>query len=85
MADERDPMFGVINTLETEIGIASGFFERLLQDGDDWSFVIKLHALAEAALTHLLTAAVGREELSDLFSSLPMADSRRGKLGYPLD
>lgn len=39
--------------LESKIGVKSGFFASLLEE-DDWSFVIKLHALFEAACTHLL-------------------------------
>lgn len=73
-------MFGDVKALEAEIGVAAGFLESLLNDGDDWSFIIKVHALAEAALTDLVTAAVGREELRDLFASLSMGDTRRGKV-----
>lgn len=80
MSEQRDPIFAVVRKFETEIGIAPGFLEALLHDGDDWSFVIKLHAFAEAAITDVLTAAVGLEELRDLFRSLSMGDQRRGKL-----
>jgi hypothetical protein len=80
MPEQRSEPFAIIKQLESEIGIAPGFLEGLLKDGDDWSFVIKVHAVAEAALTHLLTTTVGREELRDLFGSLPMGDSRRGRI-----
>lgn len=81
MAGEAAGRFAGINELEKEIGIPPGFLASLLNDGsDDWSFVIKLHTVAEAALTHLLTAALRREELADLFASLPMSDSKRGKI-----
>ena len=42
-----------IAELEQRIGVAPGFFDGLVQE-DDWSFVIKLHALLEAACTHFL-------------------------------
>ena len=74
MSNKRDQIFINANTVESDIGITPGFLERLLDEQDDWSFVIKVHALAEAALTYLLTTAVGREEL------LTMGDARRGKL-----
>ena len=80
MASERAALFDTVKKLETEIGVTPGFLERLLTEGDDWSFVIKVHAVAETALTHLLTAGVGRKELRDLFASLTMGDPRRGKL-----
>jgi hypothetical protein len=43
-----------------------------LTKGDDWTFIIKVHALIEAALTHLLAIAVGGGELQDRSESLPM-------------
>ncbi len=39
-----------LSALEIDLHLPSGFVMRLL-DEDDWSFVIKLHALFEAALT----------------------------------
>jgi hypothetical protein len=51
-----------------------------LNDGDDWSFVIKVHALVEAALTHAITATVAREELKDFCGALAIGDTKRGKL-----
>ncbi len=83
MANQRHPMFDSISALEAEIGVPSGFLERLRTEGDDWSFVIKVHALAEAAVTHLLTVAVGDERSRDRFAFLPMG-SRKGKLALAL-
>jgi hypothetical protein len=80
VADQLDALLENVAKFEAQIGIKSGFLASLLNDGDDWSFIIKAHALAEAALTDLLTAGVGREELRDVFSSLSMGDSRIGKL-----
>lgn len=79
MADQRHPTFDNVSALEAEIGVPSGFLERLGTESDDWSFVIKVHALAEAAVTRLLTAAVGDEGSRDRFASLPMG-SRKGRL-----
>ena len=47
---ESDP---AIHELERHVGVREGLFQRLLEE-DDWSFVIKLHALLEAVCTHLL-------------------------------
>ena len=38
---------------EKKLGVPSGFVKKLL-DEDDWSFIIKLHALFEASCAHLL-------------------------------
>jgi hypothetical protein len=32
--------------LEAAMGLPSGFFEGLYVEDDDWSFIVKLHALA---------------------------------------
>jgi hypothetical protein len=71
-----------VRALEQELGITEGFLTSLMNtDVDDWSFVIKLHALTEAALTHLITIALGREELRDFFAEMQMGHARRGKIG----
>ena len=77
MASERATLFDTVKKLETEIGVTPGFLERLLTDGDDWSFVIKVHAVAETALTHLLTAGVGRKELRGMCCNFPKAARER--------
>ena len=60
-----------------------GFFNSLdADDENDWSFVIKLHALVEAAVSHLLTAQFHREELSGLFSRLDMSNETTGKAAF---
>ena len=61
MASERAAIFDTVKKFETELGITPGFLDRLLTEGDDWSFVIKVHAVAETALTHLLTAGGGSQ------------------------
>ncbi len=71
-----------VKGLEQELGIAPGFLEAVMKEADDWSFVIKVHALAEAAITHLLTNALNREELRDIIAAITMGDSRRGKLAF---
>jgi integrase len=61
-----------VRQLQKEIGISEGFLEALASEGDDWSFVIKLSALMEGALTHLLTETIGRQELRDAFAHLDL-------------
>jgi DNA-binding MltR family transcriptional regulator len=49
-------------------------------EGDDWSFVIKAHALIEAAVTGLLTTVLGDDRIRDVLERLPLSDSQAGKI-----
>ncbi len=79
--DENDSVFKNINAFEKDIGITKGFLAKLLKD-DDWSFIIKLYSLFEAALTHLLVKELGRDELENVVSLLELAHSKKGKLAF---
>jgi hypothetical protein len=73
----------LVPVLEVKLGLDPGFFESL--DGDDendWSFVIKVHALIEASISHLLTEHVQRPELAPLFSRLDMSNKATGKAAF---
>ena len=67
--------------LEAKIGLREGFFAGLLTE-DDWSFVIKLHALIEAACTHLLHDNFQDQNLSAVFSTLDLSDKVCGKVTF---
>src|SRR6218665_1056414 len=67
--------------LETKIGVRENFFRDLL-GGDDWSFVIKLHALFEAACTHLLLFHFKEPELTEVFSRLELSNKATGKIAF---
>ena len=81
----------IISDLESQISLPPGFI-TLLANEDDWSFVIKLHALMEAAITHLLsetlaTSTKGYAEdtfqessLSRIFAWMEMSNKRTGKI-----
>ena len=75
----------LINTeaqnLVRELGLPEGFYDGLLKE-DDWSFVVKLHALVEAAVTHLLVNYLGQAGLEELFSLVELSDARKGKLAF---
>jgi uncharacterized protein YutE (UPF0331/DUF86 family) len=77
------PLSTLVPLLEANLGLDPGFFESLdADDESDWSFVIKAHALAEAALSYLLTEAIERPELADLFSRLDMSNKTTGKAAF---
>jgi len=67
--------------LEQDCDFPSGFCLGLLQESD-WSFVIKLHALLESAVSQLLVNAVARKELADVFANLEMSNMKTGKLAF---
>lgn len=72
--------FGV-RQLEENLQLPAGFFESLAQE-DDWSFTIKLHALIEAAVTHLLVETIAKPSLQDILSRIDMSNTQVGKLAF---
>ena len=73
----------LVPLLEATLGIPSGFFHSLDAEGvDDWSFVIKLHALVEAAISHLLTEHLRHTELGDIFSRIDISNKTTGKAAF---
>lgn len=77
------PLVELVSLLEQKLGLEPGFFDSL--DGDDendWSFIIKAHALIEAAISHLLTENLRRPELGDIFSRLDMSNKSTGKAAF---
>lgn len=67
--------------LERRVGVAPNFF-RALSDVDDWSFIIKLHALFESACTHLLLFHFKEPELAGVISRMELSNKAIGKLAF---
>jgi len=63
---------GAIGEFEKRVGLPTGFVYSLAQE-DDWTFVIKIHALYETALTHILAMTFGNEKLEDALAEISMA------------
>lgn len=63
------------------VGIDDEFL-RLLLASDDWSFVIKWHALLEVAASQFLAAHFGHPKLRDAFAELPMGNFKFGKVTF---
>lgn len=70
-----------IERLQTRIGLEKDFFKNLLED-DDWSFVIKLHALIEAVCSGLLTFHFNEPKLGRIFSRIELSDKTKGKIQF---
>jgi hypothetical protein len=81
--DKANPqsIYAIVAEFEKAIKLPDGFCERL-RDEDDWSFVIKLHALLEAAVTHLLVVTLGHETLMPIFARLELGQAQTGKLAF---
>ena len=67
--------------LENKIGLKQGFLQRLSEE-DDWSFIIKLHALFEAVCTHLLLYHFKEPRLKDVLSRLELSNQSTGKIAF---
>lgn len=72
---------GQIDNVVEELGLPFELFTNLKNE-DDWSFVIKVHTVVEAALSSLLIYALKDERVSLAVNSLPLANRRYGKLAF---
>jgi hypothetical protein len=70
-----------ITAIENRLGIRLGFLAAL-ETEDDWSFVIKSHALIESLSAELLTAYFDLPSLIDVFSKLPLSVKETGKVAF---
>ncbi len=66
--------------MQVNAGLSDDFLDRLINDGDDWSFVVKGHALLEAAFNQFLVQALGRPSLSTFIARMQLGGGRTGKL-----
>lgn len=64
-------MADIVRVVERDIGLTPGFLDALQRE-DDWSMVIKAHALLEAVVAHLVIDALGKPELAGAIGRLPV-------------
>src|SRR5438445_12959245 len=64
----KDPL-EAIKQLENNLSLPKSFYRKLLKD-DDWSFIIRLHALVEAAVSTLIIEALGHPQLTKIIKRL---------------
>lgn len=79
MVKPSDPIAWV-RQFEKDLKLPTGFFLNLLKE-DDWSFIIKLHALVEAAVSHLLASICG-DQLLNIFTRLELSSETTGKVAF---
>ncbi len=76
--DERIPtfdvavLFQVLGLMGHALNLPDEFLKNLLFEDDDWSFVIKAHALLEAAVCAWIAASVRRPELENALTEIDM-------------
>lgn len=76
----KQDIFGIEKTL----GLPRQLFASLLDEPSDWSFVIKLAVILEAALTQVIASQLDTPELQRHLAGLNL-DGRTGKLQLALD
>src|SRR5438034_1782577 len=70
-----------VRSLEELFKLPDAFFLGVLNEGDDWSFIIKTHALIESGTTRLLLEAVTAPSIPTAFlETLPLSGGRHSKL-----
>ena len=67
--------------LQSKIGVSPTFFKQIY-DEDDWSFIIKLHALIEAACNHLILYHLQEPKLSKIITRLELSSQVIGKIAF---
>lgn len=72
-------VFAEVEAQSARLGLPAGFYSRLLNE-DDWSFVIKLNALVEAACSDALAARLNTPELAASLASLDLGHKKHGKV-----
>ena len=70
-----------IRNIESRTGVRNGFFSDLLKE-DDWSFIIKSHALLESACAEILTEHSGVPEMINIYSRLELSAKTTGKIAF---
>lgn len=65
--------------LESTLGFSFGTFD---EGRNDWTIAIRLHAMIETALNHMLTTHFKIPELAEVFAKMDTSDMKRGKLAF---
>ncbi len=73
-----------LKLIENRIGLEDGFVRRLLDETDDWAFIIKTAVVVESALGQVVGETLIEEVFDRHIRSLPM-DGRTGKIQLAQD
>jgi hypothetical protein len=73
-----------LEAIEDRLGIEPGFVRRLMEEPDDWAFIIKTCVVIESALGQVLSDSMFGDALGRHVRALPM-DGRIGKIKLAQD
>ena len=71
--------FGSLDKISADINKNNDFLFELLND-NDWSFVIKAHALLETIITELIVCKIEETKLKPLIDKIPLHDTQVSKI-----
>ena len=78
--EQRQRMARELRAIEAELGLPDAFLDNLVLE-DDWSLVIKAHALIEATISNLLATTLDAR-LRPIFERLELGNITFGKLAF---
>lgn len=83
MDDKTVALQGIddVAAIEKEFSLPCGFFDSLVKE-DDWSLVIKCHALLESATSRMLTLYFGKRCLGEIFTRMELSNRLTGKAAF---
>ena len=73
------PLFADFSRIEQSIGLPKDFITKLIEE-DDWSFIIKAHAVVEASIAHMLVTHTDTR-LAEVYSRMALG-GRVSKLSF---
>jgi len=76
-------LFANFDRLEKYLNIPSGFLEKLINE-DDWSFIIKSHAIIKASITDIVVENTDKR-LIKVINRLPFSGGQTSKLSLAID
>jgi hypothetical protein len=71
----------VTGSVVADLRVSSKFLLALVKE-DDWSFIIKSHALVEATISELLTTKTTDDRLMPVFRRMELSNETTGKLAF---
>jgi hypothetical protein len=75
-----DSIKHILALIEGELSLPLGFLTKLYRE-DDWSFIIRSHALVEAAVTKQLSSSLDAR-LTSVFQKLALSNAQTGKIVF---
>ncbi len=73
-----------LQNIEDRLGLTAGFVQGLMEEPDDWAFIIKTSVIVESALGQLISESLLGDALDRHIRALPM-DGRMGKIQLAQD